>query len=182
MLGSSASISGANVVLNTAVAESLRQYADVLEQAEDFEAALHDLIRDVIRRHKRIIFNGNGYDEAWVQEAERRGLLNLKTTPDCVPYYVCPKNIELFTRHNVYSETELIARHEVKLENYCKVINIEAQTMLDMARRSSAEGRPLSAPALRRAVRYARRGELPKAARARKYRSRAPRIYARTHA
>ena len=135
MLGSSASISGANVVLNTAVAESLRQYADVLEQAENFEAALHDLIRDVIRRHKRIIFNGNGYDDAWVQEAERRGLLNLKTTPDCVPYYVCPKNIELFTRHRVYTETELKARYEIKLSSYCKVLHIEALTMLDMTQK-----------------------------------------------
>ena len=135
MLGSSASISGANVVLNTAVAESLRQYADVLEQAEDFEAALHDLIRDVIRRHKRIIFNGNGYDEAWVQEAEHRGLLNLKSTPDCVPYYVCPKNIELFTRHRVYTETELKARYEIKLSSYCKVLHIEALTMLDMTQK-----------------------------------------------
>ena len=135
MLGSSASISGANVVLNTAVAESLRQYADVLEQAEDFEAALHDLIRDVIRRHKRIIFNGNGYDEAWVQEAEHRGLLNLKTTPDCVPYYVCPKNIELFTRHRVYTATELKARYEIKLSSYCKVLHIEALTMLDMTQK-----------------------------------------------
>ena len=135
MLGSSASISGANVVLNTAVAESLRQYADVLEQAEDFEAALHDLIQDVIRRHKRIIFNGNGYDEAWVQEAEHRGLLNLKTTPDCVPYYVCPKNIELFTRHRVYTATELKARYEIKLSSYCKVLHIEALTMLDMTQK-----------------------------------------------
>ena len=135
MLGSSASISGANVVLNTAVAESLRQYADVLEQAEDFEAALHDLIQDVIRRHKRIIFNGNGYDDAWVQEAEHRGLLNLKTTPDCVPYYVCPKNIELFTRHRVYTATELKARYEIKLSSYCKVLHIEALTMLDMTQK-----------------------------------------------
>ena len=135
MLGSSASISGANVVLNTAVAESLRQYADVLEQAEDFESALHDLIRDVIRRHKRIIFNGNGYDDAWVQEAERRGLLNLKSTPDCVPYYVCPKNIELFTRHRIYTETELRARYEIKLSSYCKVLHIEALTMLDMTQK-----------------------------------------------
>ena len=135
MLGSSASISGANVVLNTAVAESLRQYADVLEKAEDFETALHDLIRDVIRRHKRIIFNGNGYDEAWVREAERRGLLNLKTTPDCVPYYVCPKNIELFTRHRVYTATELKARYEIKLSSYCKVLHIEALTMLDMTQK-----------------------------------------------
>ena len=153
MLGSSASISGANVVLNTAVAESLRQYADVLEKAEDFETALHDLIRDAIRRHKRIIFNGNGYDEAWVQEAERRGLLNLKSTPDCVPYYVCPKNIELFTRHRVYTETELRARYEIKLSSYCKVLHIEALTMLDMTQKDilpavSGYGRSLAEAAL----------------------------------
>ena len=132
MLGSSASISGANVVLNTAVAESLRQYADVLEQAEDFETALHDLIRDVIRRHKRIIFNGNGYDDAWIEEAERRGLLNLRSTPDCVPYYLAEKNVELFTRHKVYTPVELHSRYEIKLDGYCKVLHIEALTMLDM--------------------------------------------------
>ena len=132
MLGSSASISGANVVINTAVAESLRQYADVLESADDFESALHSLIRKVIREHKRIIFNGNGYDEAWIAEAEKRGLLNLKSTPDCVPYYLAPKNVELFTRHKVYSEPELHARYEIKLDNYCKVLHIEALTMLDM--------------------------------------------------
>ena len=132
MVGSSQSISGPNVVLNTAVAESLRQYADALEGAEDFEKALHDLIRDVIRRHKRIIFNGNGYDDAWIREAESRGLLNLRSTPDCVPYYLAPKNIELFARHKVYSETEIRARYEIKLDGYCKVLHIEALTMLDM--------------------------------------------------
>ncbi len=132
MLGSAQSISGPNVVLNTAVAESLRQYADELEGAEDFERALHDLIQRVIRQHKRIIFNGNGYDDAWIQEAERRGLLNLKATPDCVPYYLAAKNIELFTRHKVYSEAEIRARYEIKLDNYCKVLHIEALTMLDM--------------------------------------------------
>ena len=132
MLGSAQSISGPNVVLNTAVAESLRQYADVLEGADDFEKALHDLIRDVIRKHKRIIFNGNGYDDAWIREAESRGLLNLKATPDCVPYYLAPKNIELFARHRVYSETEIRARYEIKLDNYSKVLHIEALTMLDM--------------------------------------------------
>ena len=132
MLGSAQSISGPNVVLNTAVAESLRQYADYLENAEDFEVALHDLIRRVIREHKRIIFNGNGYDDAWVKEAESRGLLNLKSTPDCVPYYLAEKNIELFMRHRVYSETEIRARYEIKLDNYCKVLHIEASTMLDM--------------------------------------------------
>ena len=135
MLGSSQSISGPNVVLNTAVAESLRQYADELENATDFESALHDLIRKVIRKHKRIIFNGNGYDDAWVKEAESRGLLNLKSTPDCVPYYLKPKNVELFTRHKVYSEEEIHARYEIKLDNYCKVLHIEASTMLDMVRK-----------------------------------------------
>ena len=132
MLGSAQSISGPNVVLNTVVAESLRQYADILEQAEDFELALHDLIRRVIREHKRIIFNGNGYDDSWVKEAENRGLLNLKSTPDCVPYYLAEKNIALFMRHKVYSETEIRARYEIKLDNYCKVLHIEASTMLDM--------------------------------------------------
>ena len=132
MLGSAASISGANVVLNTAVAESLCQYADILENATDFEAALHDLIRKVIREHKRIIFNGNGYDEAWITEAEKRGLLNLKSTPDCVPYYLAPKNIALFKKHRVYSEAEIRARYEIKLDGYCKVLHIEALTMLDM--------------------------------------------------
>ena len=132
MLGSSASISGANVVINTAVAESLRQYADILENTTDFEAELHDLIKSVIAKHKRIIFNGNGYDEAWIHEAERRGLLNLRSTPDCVPYYLAEKNVELFTRHRVYSPSELHARYEIKLDGYCKVLHIEAQTMLDM--------------------------------------------------
>ena len=132
MLGSAQSISGPNVVLNTVVAESLRQYADILEEAENFELALHDLIRRVIREHKRIIFNGNGYDASWVREAERRGLMNLKSTPDCVPYYLAEKNIALFMRHKVYSETEIRARYEIKLDNYCKVLHIEASTMLDM--------------------------------------------------
>ena len=132
MLGSSASISGANVVINTAVAESLRQYADILEKSADFENDLHELIRDVIRKHKRIIFNGNGYGDEWVEEAEKRGLLNLPTTPDCVPYYLEYKNVELFATHKVYSEIELAARYKMKLDNYCKVIRIEALTMLDM--------------------------------------------------
>ena len=132
MLGSAASISDANVVLNTAVAESLRQYADKLEGAEDFETALHDLIRDTIRAHKRIIFNGNGYDASWLEEAEKRGLLNLKTTPACAPYLMKEKNVRLFADHKVYSETELHARYEILLENYSKVLRIEALTMLDM--------------------------------------------------
>ena len=133
MLGSSDSISGANIVLNTAVAESLRQYADTLEQAGDFNEALHTLIRETIRRHKRIIFNGNGYDEQWVAEAERRGLLNLKTTPDCLPYFIKPKNIKLFAEHKVFTEAEIHARYGILLENYSKILNIEALTMLDMA-------------------------------------------------
>ncbi len=132
MLGASQSISGPNVVLNTAVAESLRQYADALENAADFDTALHELIRDVIRRHRRILFNGNGYGEDWTREAERRGLLNWASTPDCAACYVTPKNITLFTRHRIYSETELHARYEIKLDSYCKVMRIEALTMLDM--------------------------------------------------
>ena len=132
MLGASQSISGPNVVLNTAVAESLRQYADRLEQAEDFDAELHDLIQEVIRKHRRIIFNGNGYGEEWTKEAARRGLCNYPSTPDCTPEYLAPKNVELFLRHRIYSEAELHARCEMKLDAYCKVIRIEALTMLDM--------------------------------------------------
>ena len=132
MLGANLSVSSPNVMLNTAVAESLCQYADELEHAEDFESALHDLIKGVIEKHKRIIFNGNGYGKEWEEEALRRGLLNLRSTPDCSPYYLHPKNIELFARHKVYTETELHARYEVKLDKYCKVLHIEALTMLDM--------------------------------------------------
>ena len=135
MLGSSESISCANTVLNTSVAEELKQFADILEGADNFEATLHELIRKTIADHKRIIFNGDGYDASWVKEAESRGLLNLKTTPDALAHLLDKKNIDLFSAHNVYSETELVARHEVKLENYVKVVNIEAQTMLDMARK-----------------------------------------------
>jgi len=132
MLGSSQSISGPNVVLNTVVAESLRQYADRLEKSEDFENDLHALIREVIKKHKRILFNGNGYDESWTLEAEKRGLLNLESTPDCVPFYISEKNRDLFLRHRVYSENELRARYEIKLEAYCKVLRIESLTMLEM--------------------------------------------------
>ena len=135
MLGSAASISCANTVLNTSVAEELKQFADKLDGAADFETALHDLIKETIKAHKRIIFNGDGYDESWVKEAERRGLLNLKTTPDALAHMLDEKNVKLFTSHKVLTETELKARHEVCLENYCKVVNIEALTMLDMARK-----------------------------------------------
>ncbi len=133
MLGSSASISCANTVLNTSVAEELKQFADELEGKEDFETALHELIKKTIKEHKRIIFNGDGYDESWVKEAEKRGLLNLKTTPDALKHLLEKKNIDLFTSHGVYTTTELEARHEVLLENYVKIVNIEALTMLDMA-------------------------------------------------
>ena len=135
MLGSASSISCTNTVLNTAVAEELKEFADKLEGAEDFEGALHTLIQETIRDHKRIIFNGDGYDESWVKEAEKRGLLNLKTTPDALAHLLDEKNLKLFTEHKVYSKTELEARFEVLNENYGKVINIEALTMLDMARK-----------------------------------------------
>ena len=133
MLGSSLSISGPNIVLNTIVAEALKQFADVLEGAGDLNSALDELIRDTIKKHKRIIFNGNGYDQAWVEEAEKRGLLNLKATPDCLPLFLSKKNIDLFTSHGVFSEKEMRSRYEILLENYCKMINIEALTMLEMA-------------------------------------------------
>ena len=132
MLGSSASISGVNTMLNTAVAESLKSYADELEGAEDFTDALNKLIRRTIKDHKRIIFNGNGYDAAWLDEAEKRGLMNLRSTPDCVPYLLAEKNVKLLTSHKVFSEVELHARYEILLENYSKVIHIEALTMIDM--------------------------------------------------
>ena len=136
MLGSSNSISDPNTVLNTAVAESLRQFADKLEAAEDFDTALNTLIRDTIRTHKRIIFNGNGYDDAWIREAtEERELLNLRSTPDCLPYMLSAKNIKLFADHKVFTEAEVESRYEITLENYCKTIHIEAATMVDMVRK-----------------------------------------------
>ncbi|MBQ4607053.1 MAG: glutamine synthetase III [Clostridia bacterium] len=136
MLGSSNSISDPNTVLNTAVAESLRQFADKLEAAEDFDTALNNLIRDTIRAHKRIIFNGNGYDDAWIREAtEERGLLNLRSTPDCLSYMLSAKNIKLFADHKVFTEAEVESRYEITLENYCKTIHIEAATMVDMVRK-----------------------------------------------
>ena len=135
MLGSSASVSTPNIVLNTAVAETLRQFANVLEGVENFESALHELIKKTITKHKRIIFNGNGYDEAWLKEAENRGLLNLKTTPEALPYFTHEKNIKLFTSHKVFTEVEIHSRLEILQENYCKLIHIEACTMLDMAKK-----------------------------------------------
>ena len=133
MLGSSDSIACANIMLNTSVAEELKQFADELEGAKDFHAALSALIKRVIKEHGRIIFNGNGYDEEWVKEAEKRGLLNLITTPDAIARYLDEKNVKLFTSHGVLSETEMKARQEIGLEHYSKVIDIEAKTMVDMA-------------------------------------------------
>ena len=136
MLGSSNSIACSNIMLNAAVAESLRQYADYLEKAENFEAALHDLIQKTIKAHKRIIFNGNGYDDAWIREAtEQRGLLNLRTTPDALPCILEKKNVDMLTSLKVMSEAEIRSRCEIMLDNYRKTVNIEAQTMVDMVRK-----------------------------------------------
>lgn len=135
MLGSSDSIACANIMLNSAVAESLKIYADRLEKAEDFETTLHEMIRKTIKDHKNIIFNGNGYDDTWIKEAtEKRGLLNYRTTPDCVPHILDPKNVKMLTSHKVFSEAEIRSRYEITLDNYCKTIIIEANTMVDMAR------------------------------------------------
>lgn len=135
MLGSASSVSDVNTILNTAVAEELKYFAEELEKARDFETELHDLIKDTITKHKRIIFNGNGYDNSWVEEAEKRGLANLKTTPDALKHLMDTKNVLLFTGHRIFSKEELAARYDIMMENYCKVINIEALTMLDMARK-----------------------------------------------
>ncbi len=141
MLGASDSIACINIMINTAVAESLRQYADRLEGAEDFNGELHCLIKDVMKKHKRILFNGNGYDEDWIREAtEVRGLSNYPATPDAIPQMYTPKNLELFRKHNVYSEEEVRIRCDILLDNYCKSINIEALTMVDMARHEILPG------------------------------------------
>ena len=136
MLGSSNSIACANIMLNAAVAESLKIYADRLENADDFETALHEMIKKTIKDHKRIIFNGNGYDDEWIKEAtEKRGLLNLRTTPDAIPHLLDKKNVDMLTSHKVFSEAELKSRCEITLENYCKTVTIEANTMSQMARK-----------------------------------------------
>ena len=133
MPGSAMSVARCNIAVNTAVAESLRRFADELELAKDFNSALHEIIKREFHVHKRIIFNGNGYDPAWVAEAERRGLLNLASTPECLPYLLHEKNVALYARHKVYSRTELEASYETAVEEYSKLINIEALTMIDMA-------------------------------------------------
>ena len=139
MLGSSNSISCANIMLNSAVAETLRVYADALERAEDFDAALHDLIRKTIQDHKRIIFNGNGYDDAWITEAtEQRGLLNYRTTADCMPHLLDEKNVRMLTGLGVFTVDELRSRRDIMLENYCKSVRIEANTMINMVHKRIA--------------------------------------------
>ncbi len=136
MVGSSDSIACANIMLNAAMAETLKEFADRLEDVSDFESALHDLIKEAIKAHKRIIFNGNGYDDAWIKEAtEKRGLLNLRTTPDALATVLEKKNVEMLTSLKIFSEAEIRSRYEICLENYCKTVNIEGLTMVDMARK-----------------------------------------------
>ena len=136
-LGSSNSIACCNIMLNAAVAESLKQYADELEKAEDFEVALHELIKRVITKHQRILFNGNGYGEEWIKEAvEVRGLSNLKTTADAMPRLLDKKNMDMLISHKVFTEAEIQSRCEIMLENYCKTVNIEGHTMVEMVRKN----------------------------------------------
>ena len=136
-LGSSNSIACCNIMLNTAVAESLRQYADELEKADDFEKSLHELIKSVITKHERILFDGNGYGDEWIEEATKvRGLLNLKTTADAMPHLLDKKNMDMLMSHKVFNESELKSRCEIMLENYVKTVNIEGLTMVDMVRKN----------------------------------------------
>ena len=134
MLGSSQSVSGPNIALNTIMAEELKQFADELEQSNDFQADLHKLIKRTFTDHQRIIFDGNGYGDEWIREAEKRGLSNLYSTADALPMYNAPKNIDLFVKHGIYTKEELHARAEIHIENYSKVVSIEANTMVDMIR------------------------------------------------
>ena len=135
MPGSNSSIAGCNIVLNAVIADELEKFANILEGADDFETTLHALIKDTIKNHKRIIFNGNGYDDSWIEEAKKRGLLNLKTTPDALPYFKTEENIELFERQKVLSKEEVESRYEILMDEYEKEINIEALTMLDIAKK-----------------------------------------------
>ena len=156
MLGSANSIASANIVLNTAVAESLKSYADRLENVDNFEDALHSLIQKTIRDHKRIIFNGNGYDDEWTKEAESRGLSNFRTTPDALPCLAAEKNVKLFEDHKVFTRAELEARQEIYFQNYCKTLNIEALTVIDMVNKdilpaiSSYAGKVCSTAAIKK--------------------------------
>ena len=132
MPGASMSVSGPNVVLNTIMAEELQWFADQLENSHDFQGDLHNLIRQALTNHKRILFDGNGYDGSWVEEAQRRGLQNLSNCATALPAFILPKNVELMTKHGVFTEGEMLARHEIHMESYCKVIRIEAKTLVDM--------------------------------------------------
>jgi glutamine synthetase len=134
MLGSAFSVAGPNIVLNTIVAEVLRQFADSLEGTKDFTGSLTDLIKKTFSEHKRIIFNGNNYSKEWALEAKRRGLSNLTTTVDALPEFISKKSVELFTKHHVFSETEIHSRYEILLDGYCKALHIEALTMIDMVK------------------------------------------------
>ncbi|MDR3264220.1 MAG: glutamine synthetase III [Clostridiales bacterium] len=136
MLGSSQSISGPNFVLNTIVAEELRQFADVLEGKDDIVKASLEIIKDTVKNNKQIIFNGNNYSDEWTKEAKKRGLLNLKNTVEAVPYFIKKKNIDLFINHGILTEKEVLSRHEILLEGYWKVINIEALTVVDIAKKA----------------------------------------------
>jgi glutamine synthetase len=135
MLGSMFSASGPNIVLNTAVAESLRQFADALEKSKNFKDDMAKLVKKTFREHKRIVFNGNNYSKEWVEEAARRGLSNLKTTVDALPAFISQKSVDLFKEHHVFTEAELHSRYEILLESYCKILHIEALTMTDITRK-----------------------------------------------
>ena len=134
MLGSSASVATPNIILNTAVAEALSQFAKELEGTapEEMEHAVHELIKRAVKKHKKVIFNGNGYTEEWIEEAKKRGLYNLVSTPDCLPQFIADKNVELFTKHHIFTKEEIFSRYEILLENYVKTISIEAKTMKEM--------------------------------------------------
>lgn len=136
MLGSAVSVSGPNIILNTIVAGELSQFADILEKSDNFTVDLSNLIKTIIKEHKRIIFNGNNYSDEWVKEAENRGLLNLKTAADALPYFISDKNVKLFTKHKIFTETEVHSRYEILTENYCKTLNIEALTMVDIVNKN----------------------------------------------
>lgn len=135
MLGSKLSIAGPNIILNTIVAEELSQFADILENTENFTTDLNNLIKETVKKHKRIIFNGNNYSDEWVVEAKMRGLLNLKSTPEAMPYFVLDKNIKLFEKYKIFTSKEMHSRYEIHLEDYCKTLNIEALTFIEMVKK-----------------------------------------------
>lgn len=135
MLGSKHSISGPNIILNTIVADELSQFADVLENSKDFTAELNKLVKETIKNHKRIIFNGNNYSDEWVTEAEKRGLLNLKSTPEAFSYFILDKNVKLFEKYKIFTKKEMYSRYEIHLEDYCKILNIEALTIIELIKK-----------------------------------------------